>query len=297
MSVWIAFTLAAALLQTVRFVLQKRLAATGLSPAGATFARFLFAAPLAALFAALTAWLAGPLSAAPPPAFWGAVVIGALAQIVATDLTVRLFALRNFAVGVAFTKTETVQVAVVAWAVLGEKVAPLGCIAIAVGVAGVLLMSRGPEAGAPLFGRATMTGLLAGALFGVASVGYRAATLELAPAPFLTRALVALAAATAIQSVAMSVWLILREPGEVRRVLNGWHRTAPVGLAGMLGSLGWFAAFSLQSAAFVRAVGQVEMVFTLAASVLIFGERLKLREMAGIGLVIVSLIGLVLVAP
>jgi drug/metabolite transporter (DMT)-like permease len=295
-SLWIAFTVVAAFLQTLRFVLQKRLAATGLSPAGATFARFLFAAPIALTLATLAVSQSGPLPA-PPLTFWAAVTVGGLAQIAATDLTVRLFSLRNFAVGIAFTKTETVQVAIFGWAVLGEAVPPAGCVAIAVGVAGVLLMSRAPEPGAPLIGSAMLTGLLAGALFGVASVGYRVATLALEPAPFLTRAVVALAAATTIQSAAMSLWLRFREPGEVRRVLTGWQRTAPVGVAGMLGSLGWFAAFSLQTAAFVRAAGQIEMIFTLAASILVFGERLRLREAAGIVMVIGSLVGVVLSAP
>lgn len=289
METWVFFTLAAAAMQTLRFVLQKLLRGAGLSTGGATFARFLFAAPIACAIAAAT--LAATDQALPLPSarFWGFVLLGGAAQIVATFLTVALFALRNFAVGVAFTKAETVQVALFSAVVLGESVSAFGWGAIGVGLVGVLFLSRNPEAGARFFGRPALYGILAGGLFGISAVGYRGATLELLPLPFFPRAILALAAATVAQSVAMSAWLAWREPGELGRVLARWRRTALVGLTGVLGSLGWFAAFSLQNAAYVRAVGQVEIVFTLLASAFFFRERLRLREALGIALVVGSL--------
>lgn len=294
MSLWVLFTLCAAATQTLRFVLQKRLKGAGLSTGGATFARFLFAAPIATA-AALVA-LAQVDWALPPLGFGfaGFVVIGALGQIVATFLTVALFSLRNFAVGIAFTKTETVQVAAFSALVLSETVSAAGWLAIAIGLAGVLTLSRTPEPGARRFGRAAVYGLLAGALFGLSAIGYRGATLALQPLPFLVRAVVALAAATILQSVVMGLWLVWREPGEVGRVARRWRQTLPVGVTGVLGSLGWFTAFSLQNAAYVRALGQVEIVFTLLASALFFRERLALREGLGIALVVVSVVVIVL---
>lgn len=294
MSLWVLFTLFAAATQTLRFVLQKRLKGAGLSTGGATFARFLFAAPIATT-AALVAlaqadWALPPLGST----FAGFVVIGALGQIVATFLTVALFSLRNFAVGIAFTKTETVQVAAFSALLLSETVSPAGWLAIAIGLAGVLTLSRTPEPGARRFGRAALYGLLAGALFGLSAIGYRGATLALQPLPFLARAVVALAAATVLQSVVMGLWLCWREPGEVGRVARRWRQTLPVGVTGVLGSFGWFTAFSLQNAAYVRALGQVEIVFTLLASVLFFRERLALREGLGIALVVVSVVLIVL---
>ena len=230
MSLWIVATLLAAAAQTTRFVLQKRLGQAGLSATGATFARFVYAAPLALIAALATrAVLDVPLPAM-GLRFWGFVAAGGLAQIVATELTVRLFALRNFAVGVAFTKTEIVLVALFSALVLGEVPSGLGVAAIVVGFLGV---------------------------------------------------------------VAMALWLGWRDRAAFARVLRGWRATAPVGITGMLGSLGWFTAFSLQSAAYVRALGQVELLFTLAASVLIFRERLRRREVFGITLIGVSVVLLV----
>ncbi len=293
MSLWIAITIVAGLVQTVRFMLQRQLKGVGLSTGGATFSRFVFAAPLAA-------GLAGVLIARETMpglswAFWGFAVVGGIAQIVATFCTVALFSERNFAVGIGFTKTETMLVAAFSALILGEAVPLSGLLAIAVGVIGVLLLTRARGAGeARIFNRATALGLMAGGLFGLSAVGYRGAILTLAEGDFFYRAVVTLACVTAFQTIAMALWLRLREPGELGRVAAAWRRTALVGLTGMLGSLGWFTAFALQNAALVRAVGQVEMVFTILASWLIFRERLTLRELAGIALVVASVLVIVL---
>jgi drug/metabolite transporter (DMT)-like permease len=294
MALWIPVTFAAALVQTLRFMLQRQLRGAGLSTAGATFSRFVFAAPLAAGLGAALA-LGEPAAPALSPRFWAFAVAGGLCQIVATFCTVALFHERNFAVGIGFTKTETVLVAAFSALVLGEHVSARGLLAIAVGFAGVLLLTRARDAGAArVFNRATALGLMAGGLFGASAIGYRGATLELLPTPFFFRAALTLACVTVFQTLAMALWLRLAEPGELSRVARAWRRTLPVGVTGMLGSLGWFTAFSLQNAAYVRAVGQVEVAFTILASWLVFRERLTFRELAGIALVVASLFLIVL---
>jgi drug/metabolite transporter (DMT)-like permease len=226
------------------------------------------------------------------------VAFGGAAQIVATFCTVALFSERSFAVGIAFTKTETVQTAIFSALVLGEAVSGAGLAAILLGMAGVLLLSRPPggwQAGG-LFNRATGLGLAAGALFALSAIGYRGATLQVDDPSALFRATVALAAVSTLQTVAMRFWLNWREPGEVGRVLRAWRATALVGLAGVLGSLGWFLAFALMNAAYVRSLGQIELIFSLAASVLFFRERVSWREIAGIGLLAAGIVGIVAVA-
>ncbi|MDF1621098.1 DMT family transporter [Pseudothioclava nitratireducens] len=290
---WALLVVLASALQTARFVLQKILAGSGLSTGGATFSRFLFGAPIAT--AAALALVLGTGVSVPEltPRFWGFVLAGGAGQVFATFLTVALFQLRNFAVGVAFTKTETVQVALFSALILGEAVSGLGWVAILMGFAGVLLMSRPPQGGRWL-GRSALYGVLAGAGFAIAAIGYRGATVELEPLPFVLRAMIALAAATCSQSLGMALYLRFFEPGELTRVLRAWRRTVWVGITGVGGSAGWFCAFALQNAAYVRAFGQIEMIFTLMASVLFFNERLHRREGLGIALVVLSLLLLVL---
>ncbi|MEM9851305.1 MAG: DMT family transporter [Pseudomonadota bacterium] len=296
MELWVPITIAAAFSQNLRFMLQRHLAATGLSTGGATFARFVFAAPLAA---ALLAVLLEVWEETLPTAgvrFWAFAIAGGVAQICATMLVVALFSLRSFAVGVVFKKTEVIQTALLGLVVLGERVSATGLLAIAVGVAGVLILSDPPEGGAGwrrFANRAAIYGLAAGALFGVSAIGYRGASLAL-DGHFLLRSVTTLMWVTVFQSVAMALWLGWREPGEVTRVLRNWKVTALVGLTGMIGSLGWFTAFTLQNAAYVKALGQIELVFSFLASWLVFREKTTTRELLGTACVVVSIVLLVL---
>lgn len=63
-----------------------------------------------------------------------------------------------------------------------------------------------------------------------------------------------------------------------------------IGLTSALGSIAWFSAFALQNASYVRAVGQVEVVFTLAISRLYFQERITALELAGIAVTVAGVL-------
>jgi drug/metabolite transporter (DMT)-like permease len=292
MEAWVIVTLAAAAVQTIRLLMQKRLKGLGLSTGGATFARFFFNAPVVIGGLVLLLNLRGTIDWPGMP-FWPFVILGGVSQIVATFCTVALFSERSFAVGIAFTKSETLLVAAFSALVLGEAVSGAGLAAILVGTAGVIVLSRPTGGWGGVGHRGVALGLAAGALFGLSAIGYRGATLEVASGSALVRAVVALAAVTVFQSVVMALWLAWREPGEVTRVARAWRATVPVGLAGLLGSLGWFVAFSLMNAAYVRSLGQVEVLFSLAASILFFRERITGRELAGMALIVAGVVGVV----
>ncbi len=290
MELWILLAVAAAFFQNLRSALQKRLTGT-LSAWGATSARFVYAAPLAAALAATLA--AGQGLPGTSAAFWGYVLLGGLAQIAATGLLIHLFAYRNFAVATGFTKTEPVLVAIFGAVLLGDRLSAGAAAAIAVSLAGAALISFPRGAGLKL-DRAALMGVAAGGLFGISAVAYRGASLALDGGGVWLRASVTLAAVTAFQAAACLLWLRAREPGQAGRLLVSWRSGASVGLAGMLGSFGWFAAFTMENAAHVRAVGQVEVVFMIGASILMFGERPSRRELSGVVLIGLGIAGLVL---
>lgn len=296
MELWIPITIAAAFSQNLRFMLQKHLRGTGLSTGGATFARFLFAVPLVGAVLWGTAAMTGAPLPAPTARFWIFAVAGGLAQIAATMCVVALFTQRNFAVGITFKKTETVQTALIGVVVLGEGVSPMGLLAIAIGLIGVLLLSDPPEGGqgaGRFFNRAAGYGLAAGALFGVSAIGYRGASLALGDAHFLLRATTTLFCVTSFQTLVMAAWLRLREPGEVTAVVRHWRVTGLVGLTSVIGSLGWFTAFTLQNAAYVKALGQVELIFSFLATWLVFKEAISRRELWGTAFVVASVLVLI----
>jgi drug/metabolite transporter (DMT)-like permease len=82
--------------------------------------------------------------------------------------------------------------------------------------------------------------------------------------------------------------------GLYEQVIASWKVSGWVGLSGMLGSVGWFTAMTIQNAAYVRALGQIELVFTFAASYFFFHEKTNRIELLGILLVIAGLLILVL---
>ena len=300
MELWIIASVAAAAFQTVRFMLQKHLAQVALSAAGATFARFVYSAPIAA--AVLATLVATGRVTLPDvtPSFWLFGAVGGAAQITATVCTVMLFGRRNFAVGMAFIKSEVFFTALIGLVLLSETISGVGLIAITIGVAGVLVLSGPIEAEATGWRRvltpSAALGLVAGALFGVSAVCYRGASLEVVADAPLLRALVTLAAVTLMQMVSMWLWLTLREPGEVGRVLSSWRSAGFIGLTSMAGTFCWFTAFTLQNAAYVKAVGQIELVFGILGTVLIFKETISRREYLGMALLAVSILTLILLA-
>ena len=103
-----------------------------------------------------------------------------------------------------------------------------------------------------------------------------------------------LACVTVFQTLVMAIYMRLREPGQITRVIQAWRVAGWVGLSGMMGSAGWFTAMTIQNAAYVRALGQIELVFTFAASYFFFHEQTNRIELFGIALVIGGILILLL---
>lgn len=298
MEAWVLITIAAALAQTFRFMLQKQLKLTGLSTGGATFARFVFSAPLVAILVCVYSGISGQGAPPMPARFWMFALTGGAAQILATMCVVAIFSHRSFAVGVTFKKTEVVLTAITSFLILGEGVGTVGGIAIALGLVGVLLLSD-PPAGSGrfitrIFNRAAGLGLVSGMLFAISAVGYRGASLALGSGDTALRAGTTLAVVTACQTLALGVWLAWRERGQIAAVLSAWRVAGMVGITSMIGSFCWFSAFTLQNAAYVAALGQVEVIFSIAASMLFFRERISGREYSGITLLTAGILVLIL---
>lgn len=299
MELWIPITLLAATAQTIRFVLQKRLKGTVLSTAGATFARFVYSAPIAVVIA--LAYSQSSAQAIPGMSweFWAYAVAGGTTQILGTVCMVALFAQRHFAVGITFKKTEVLMSVLVGLILLGEGVSWLGFGAIVLGLLGVVLLSDPPGGEGHwikrICNRAAAIGLASGVLFAISGVGYRGASLSLEGGDAFQRAMVTLACVTTFQVSSMAVWLVWRERGEIMRVMRAWRVAGLVGLMSLVGSGSWFTAFTLQTVAYVNAVGQIEVILSLMAGALIFGERISRREWQGVILVGLSVVALILV--
>jgi drug/metabolite transporter (DMT)-like permease len=297
MELWIPITIAAAFLQNLRSALQKHLQGS-LGTRGASFVRFGYGFPVAALYVVLLHYGFGYAFPALNWSFVAWAMIGGVAQIFATIMLVHLFSLRNFAVGTAYSKTEPVQAAVFGFILLGEKLTPAAAGAIVVGVIGVMLisMARMPLSWRNLVvalgSRTALLGIASGTVFGVSVVAYRSASLSLDGPNVLMQAAMTLACVTTFQTVFMLVWMAWKDKSEITQVLKTWRSSGLVGLASVFGSACWFTAMTLQQVAYVRALGQIELVFTFMASFFLFHERVNGMEVIGCLLIVCGILGL-----
>jgi drug/metabolite transporter (DMT)-like permease len=299
MELWIPITIFAAFMQNLRSALQKHLKGK-LSTAGATFTRFVYGAPIALAY--LFGLLVFGNYTLPPASLEFAIfaAIGGLSQITATALLVYLFSYRNFAVGTAFSKTEVIQAAIFGIVVLGEGISSAATLAILISLVGVIMLSVTKPTGsiwtifAQCFEWPALIGVASGALFGVSAIAVRAASLSLGGGDFVIRAAFALACVTVFQTIVMTIYIKAREPGQITTVFREWRIASLVGLSGVLGSAGWFTAMTLQNAAYVRALGQIELLFTFAVTYLYFRERASSNELVGIVLIVGGILVLLL---
>ena len=298
-SLWIPFTIAAAFMQNLRSALQKAIKGR-LSTAGAAYARFLYAWPFALIYLWVLVGPGGYEVPTPPWDFWLWCLAGGLSQILFTVVLLWMFSFRSFAVGTTFSKLEVVLVAAIGAVLLGDTVGPIAIVAIAIGAVGTIVLAMTDTKmtlGGLMRGlgeKATAVGLLSAVLLGASSVFYRGATLSLDGSDFLVAAAYTLAVALLMQTVLMGAWFMVFDRPELKRCFIEWKRALPVGIAGLIGSICWFSAFTLMNAAYVRALGQVELIFTFIASIFFFREKVATSEVIGILMILGAILMIVL---
>ncbi|HEU0217604.1 MAG TPA: EamA/RhaT family transporter [Stellaceae bacterium] len=297
---WVPITLGAAFAQTLRNAAQRHL--TGdLGALGATLVRFLYGLPFAALWL-VVAWL-GFAKEGPWPAInvtfliW--TVVAALSQIAATALLLRNMEERNFAIGVAYSKSEIIQVAIFGLVLLGDRVSAIAVVSIVIASIAVMLLSLpagNRSLGAIARGwasRSAMLGLGSGAAFGMAAVGYRGAALALATPSVVFAAAESLVWAQTFQTVLLGGYLACRQWPVIVEVVRTWRVSLLAGAMGAIGSACWFTAMAMQPVARVRTLGLIELYFSYMVSRRIFRERLGGAELAGLVLLAAGLVGIV----
>ena len=285
METWLLLTFLGAFLQNIRSFLQRRIT-DNLSINGSSFVRFLFAIPLAFVVALLLVDRIPSL----PWTFLGYVIAGGIAQIVGTSCLISAVVKGNFSVGTTLSKTEAAQAALFGLVVLGDAITVSIALGILVSLAGVACLSWSSGSFLPNLSRqALILGLISGTGFAVAAVCFRGASLSLEFGEFFERAALTVLVAVTLQSIILGIYLLVREPGELARVFQNWRVSSVIGCVGMLASLCWFSAMTLNSAAVVRAVGQIELLFTLMTTIWLFKERLRIVQLLGMVLIVAGI--------
>jgi drug/metabolite transporter (DMT)-like permease len=284
---WAVFTLIAAAAQTARNAMQRELTAT-LGTVGATHVRFLFGFPFALLFLAGVLVVTGAQMPSPPDTFWPWVLAGAFTQIAATATMLSVMGQRSFVVAYAYIKTEPVHVALFGLIFLGDKVAPLSAAAILIATVGVIVISLKSGTNETRNMRSTVIGIFSGALFGLSAIGYRGAILSLNLPDFVMAATFTVTVGLVIQAAALSLYLALRDAKVLRAIARAWKPSLFAGFMGAFASEFWFLAFAITTAANVRTLALVEVLFAQGVTRFVFKQPTTRREGIGIVLVVIG---------
>src|SRR5450755_5063531 len=287
-TLWIPFTITAALGQVARNAMQRQL--TGpLGTWGATNIRFLFGFPFSLIFFAIVMVASGDPVPWPTAVFWPWLLLGAFSQIVGTGLMLLAMNDRSFVVTTAYLKTEAIQTAIFGFVFLGDHLTVLKVIAILIATIGVIITALRPGAEKGFADlRPTLMGLGAAAAFALSAVGYRGAVIVVPGVTFVTAASYTLVFGLFVQTLVLSIYLLWRAPDVLKKIIGLWKPSLLAGFMGAFASQFWFLAFALTAAANVRTLALVEVLFAQAVAYYTFKQPISARELAGIVLIVVG---------
>jgi drug/metabolite transporter (DMT)-like permease len=287
-TLWIPFTVTAALGQVVRNAMQRSL--TGpLGTWGATNIRFLFGFPFSLIFFGVVIVATGDAMPWPTAAFWPWLMLGALSQIVATGLMLLAMNDRSFVVTTAYLKTEAIQTAIFGFVFLGDHLTWLKVVAIMVATVGVVITALRPNSEKSFAElKPTIIGLVAAAAFALSAVGFRGAIITIHGVSFVTAASCTLVFGLFVQTLVLTIYLLARAPEVLTKILGLWKPSLFAGFMGAFASQFWFLAFALTAAANVRTLALVEVLFAQGVAYYSFKQPLSPRELSGIALIVVG---------
>ncbi len=297
LDLWVIITILAAFSQNLRSTFQKKLQ-SDLSDIGATNVRFLFGLPFAIIYFLFLHNSYEVTLTSIPNKFILFALIGGVSQIIATFLLLKIFNYKNFAVGTTYSKTEPIQALFFSILILGETISYMGVIGIIIGIFGVIFISyksnklsydNKPDSKTSIY-----LGLLSGALFGIAAVMFRGASLSLNLDNLLYSSGLTLLVALFIQTTLLGIYLIITDKNQILLSFDNLKDCIIVGFFGALASMCWFYAMSIQNVAYVRALGQIELVFTILMTLIYFKEKISFREIIGICFILIGITVIIL---
>jgi len=289
---WVLATIIGAAGLTTRNAMQRNLTQK-IGTIGATQVRFLYGLPFSVIFLGISAFITGQSIPALNGTMLGFALSGAVTQIIATALMLLAMKERSFAVTTAYTKTEPVQVALFSVVVLGDKIGVFAALAILTATIGVILMAvKAGDSWTKSGLRPVAYGIVSGTFFALSAVSFRGSILSLTDTPFLLAASTVLVTGLSIQTAILLAYMTLFNRTALMGSLNVWRASLLAGFVGAFASQAWFIGFSLTTAANVRTLGLVEMIFAQIITRRVLKEQTMVREWLGMALILVGVAAL-----
>ena len=292
--IWIPITIFAAFSQNLRSIYQKKLQ-KNISNISSTYTRFLFGLPFVFIYFLFlynysnTTFLVSNINLQ----FIFYCLIGGISQIIATFLLLKIFMTNNFSVATAYSKTEPIQAAFFGFIILSDPISFIGFIGIVIGLIGIMITSiKKVNLSINFFNLSVFYGLLSGSLFGLAAVLFRGASHSLFSIDYILTSSFTLLIAIGIQTLILTIYILIKDIKQFYLLYLNWKDSLIVGFFGAFASICWFYAMSVQNVAYVRALGQIELIFTILASIFYFKEKIIKTEILGI---LITLTGILII--
>ena len=292
--IWIPITIFAAFSQNLRSIYQKKLQ-KNMSNISSTYTRFLFGLPFVLIYFLFlynfsnSKFLVSNINTT----FLLYCLIGGISQIIATLLLLKIFKTNNFSVATSYSKTEPIQAAFFGFILLSDPISFIGLIGIIIGLIGIMITSiKKINLRINFFNLSVFYGLLSGSLFGLSAVLFRGASHSLFSIDYMLTSSFTLLIAIVIQTLILTFYILLTDIKQFYLLYFNWKDGLIVGFFGAFASICWFYAMSIQNVAYVRALGQIELIFTILASILYFKEKIIANEILG---VLITLTGILII--
>ena len=223
-------------------------------------------------------------------------------QIIFTILLIMMFNHRNYAIGIALSKTEILQTAILEAIIIGY-IASFSIIgAISMGLIGIALLSyqkvefKNGVKSHLFFSPPHFLGIGAGTALALANIFYFKATILLNSDLLVINASFTAAISISLQTIILGSYLVFKEPDQLMLCLANWKIGFFIGITAVISSTAWFYAFAMFHLGAVRAVGQIELIISILFSWLFLKEKITLLELIGISILGISIVIVLLYA-
>ncbi len=293
---WIYLTILAVIFQLQRNFLQKKLR-NKLDTLAVSWARVFFVAPILVIALCFLITTKTDLFYNLDIVFYLHCFGAAIAQIIGTLCLVELFSRRNFAVGIAYMKTDTIQVAILAAIFLSESIPALGIFAIFMAVIGLILLTPiDPKLKLfeRIFHKSAILGIGVGFFLSATTIFMKKAMVmvglqeESKILPVITVFIIY----TIMQNVIYALYETYnkRLKATFNNIMINSKQCLLIGFFSVAGTICWLGAFSLQLVAYVKVVAQLEILLSFLISHHFLKEKSTKWEISGIILLIFSII-------
>lgn len=279
---WVFFSLSAVVLQTFRNALQSKLSAN-MNTSGVTLTRFLFAPPIALTYLLLLYTFSDQDIPEFSLKFVFLVLLASVMQISATSLMVILFKQKNFSVGAGLAKSEALVAGVLGTVFFGSQLSLFGWVGILVGAAAIFVLSGGAKKG-QLSITTVIIGLACGTCFALTSLFVREAS-HLLNVPFPHSTAWVLVWVLCIQTTLLVSYIAVKNRSTFIALKNNVKMILATSIISCFGTICWFSAVSLHHVAYVKTLGQVEVLLTMLVATFWLKNKVQKHEILGLLLI------------